>query len=103
MCVGFTHCGLCFYVDYDPNVASYDLDYVASMLLYGCFYGLDYVEFLLSERLPMLASMTHLWATIRGISFPVTSSLFVGVSLETFLLEATCVQFCFFAKPALRG
>jgi hypothetical protein len=25
--------------------------------------------------LPMLASMIHLWATIRGISFPVTSSL----------------------------
>jgi hypothetical protein len=26
-------------------------------------------------RLPMLASMIHLWATIRGISFPVTNSL----------------------------
>jgi hypothetical protein len=26
-------------------------------------------------RLPMLASMIHQWATIRGISFPVTSSL----------------------------
>jgi hypothetical protein len=25
-------------------------------------------------RLPMLASMIHLWATIRGISFPVTNS-----------------------------
>jgi hypothetical protein len=34
---------------YDPNVASYGLDYVASMLLYGCFYGLDYVEFLWFE------------------------------------------------------
>jgi hypothetical protein len=26
-------------------------------------------------RLPMLASMIHLWATIRGKSFPVTNSL----------------------------
>jgi hypothetical protein len=29
-------------------------------------------------RLPMLASMIHLWATIRGKSFPVTKSLSKG-------------------------
>jgi hypothetical protein len=29
------------YVDYAPYVAFYDLNYVASMLLYGCFCGLD--------------------------------------------------------------
>jgi hypothetical protein len=28
-------------------------------------------------RLPMLASMIHLWATIRGKSFPATNSLHV--------------------------
>jgi hypothetical protein len=29
--------------------------------------------------LPILASMIHLWVTIRGISFPITSALSTGV------------------------
>jgi hypothetical protein len=33
--------GLCFYVDYAP--------YVASVLLYGCFYGLGYAVILWTE------------------------------------------------------
>jgi hypothetical protein len=57
------------------------LDYVASTLLYGCFYGLDYVVLLWSELCLCLASMIHLWATIRGVSFTVTSSLSLHSSL----------------------
>jgi hypothetical protein len=34
-------CGLCFYVDCVPYVAVYGLKYVASMPLYGCYYGLE--------------------------------------------------------------
>jgi hypothetical protein len=62
-------CELCFYVLYDPYVVSM----AWTMLLqwprrfhslntsaYACFYDLS-----------MLASMTHLWATTRGISLPV--------------------------------
>jgi hypothetical protein len=33
-------------------------------------------------RLPMLTSMRHLWATIHGISFPVTSALSLSGSFE---------------------
>jgi hypothetical protein len=36
-------------VVYAPYVASYSQDYLASMLLYGCCYGLDYVVLLWSE------------------------------------------------------
>jgi hypothetical protein len=34
-------------------------------------------------RLPMLASMIHLWATIRGRSYPVTNSLSGKKACET--------------------
>jgi hypothetical protein len=43
------------------------VDY-ASMLTMWFFYGLDYA-------FANAASMIHLWATIRGKSFPVTNSL----------------------------
>jgi hypothetical protein len=41
-------CGLCFYVDYDPNVAPYSLDYVAScaalwLLLWPGLFGASMV------------------------------------------------------------
>jgi uncharacterized membrane protein len=69
-------CSLCFYVDYAFYVVSMAwtmlplcCSMLASMAWTMCFfYGLDYV-------FAYAASMTHLWATIRGKSFPVTNSL----------------------------
>jgi hypothetical protein len=68
-------CGLCCLC------CSYGLDYAASMLLYGCFYGLHYVMYL-----PMLASLIHLWATKRVDSL--TSSL----SKSTFTTPSKLIQ-----------
>jgi hypothetical protein len=50
-------CGLCFYVDYDPNVAPYGLDYVVSCAALWLLYGLDYVELLWSELCVCLCSL----------------------------------------------
>jgi hypothetical protein len=67
-------CGLSFYVDCAPYVASYGLGYVAS---YAVLWLLPWpgqcgASMVRTMRLPMLASMIHLWATTRGTSFPVT-------------------------------
>jgi hypothetical protein len=66
---------LCFYVDSASYVASMAwtmLPLCCSMLATMAwtmwfFYGLDYA-------FAYAASMIHLWATIRGKSFPVTNS-----------------------------
>ncbi len=60
------HAGPC------DHVCSYGLTMVLLWPGLCCFYGLDYVVFLwsglcsASMRIPLLASMLHLWATIRG-------------------------------------
>jgi hypothetical protein len=64
---------MCFLCSYD----SYGLDYVASMAWTLALYGLAYVTaYACFYDTSMLASKTHLWATIRGISLLVTNSPF---------------------------
>jgi hypothetical protein len=48
-------------------------------------------------RLPMLASMIHLWANIRGKSFPVTNSLFVSIACQL------AIRFDFFVVALMKG
>jgi hypothetical protein len=70
------------------DVAVQQMDYVASVLLYGCFYGPGLCGDPMC--LPMLASMRHLWATIRGISFPVTSALSACVGFIACFDQLAC-------------
>jgi hypothetical protein len=50
--------------------------------------------------LPMLASMVHLWTAIRGISFPVTSALFLD-DLTHGRLSGPCMRTATKYTPAL--
>jgi hypothetical protein len=76
-------CGLSFYVDYAPYVALMAwtlLPLCCSMLASMACMAWNMVW---TMRLPKLASMIHLWATVRGISLPVTNSLSSTPTIKT--------------------
>jgi hypothetical protein len=80
----------------------------ASMLAYGCFYGLDYLVPLWSGLCVCLCLLLiHSWATIRGIWFPVTSTLSTPIRMHgqvrIWQVQGTRVESTFVASGYVGG